>query len=46
MMVLAGGAQPGEVIAMADPTAGKADKKAKSGEKKSQGNGMTGMPGK
>jgi hypothetical protein len=42
MMVLSGGVQPGEVIAMADPTA--TDKKGKS-EKKSQGGGMGMMPG-
>lgn len=42
MMVIASGVQPGEVVAMADPTA---DKK-KNGEKKSQGgNPMGGMPG-
>ena len=42
MMVLAGGVQPGEIIAMADPTAKKNDK----GEKKgSSGNPMGGMPG-
>src|SRR5262249_4301210 len=44
-MVLAGGVEPGEVIAMADPTADKSDKK-KSGDKKSQGgNPMGSMPG-
>jgi hypothetical protein len=41
-MVLAGGVQPGEVIAMADPTA--TDKKSK-GDKKSGGGPMSGMPG-
>jgi multidrug resistance efflux pump len=42
-MVLSGGVQPGEVIAMADPTADK-DKKNK-GEKKQGGGGpMSGMP--
>jgi len=42
-MVIASGVQPGEVVAMADPTA---DKKSKSGDKKSQGgNPMGGMPG-
>ena len=42
MMVLSGGVQPGEIVAMADPTA---DKK-KNGDKKSQGGGaMGGMPG-
>jgi multidrug resistance efflux pump len=49
MMVLAGGVQPGEVIAMADPSANKADKNAKTGKKsgdsKSQGNPMGSMPG-
>jgi len=44
VMVLAGGVQPGEIIAMADPTADK-DKKNK-GEKKQSGSGaMSGMPG-
>jgi multidrug efflux pump subunit AcrA (membrane-fusion protein) len=45
-MVLAGGVQPGEVIAMADPTADR-DKKGK-GDKKGGGGGggpMSGMPG-
>ena len=45
MMVIESGVQPGETVAMADPTA---DKK-KNGEKKSQGGGggnpMGGMPG-
>jgi multidrug resistance efflux pump len=42
--VLAGGLQPGEVIAMQDPTADKSDKKNK-GEKKQGGGGpMSGMP--
>jgi HlyD family secretion protein len=46
MMVLAGGVQPGEVIAMSDPTADKNDKKKKSGgESKSQANPMGSMPG-
>lgn len=43
MMVLSGGVKPGEVIAMADPTADKADKKGK-GEKKSGGGAMGVMP--
>jgi Barrel-sandwich domain of CusB or HlyD membrane-fusion len=43
MMVLSGGVQPGEVIAMADPTADKADKKGKS-DKKSGGGAMGVMP--
>jgi multidrug resistance efflux pump len=44
MMVIASGVQPGEVVAMADPTA---DSKKKNGEKKSSGgnNPMGGMPG-
>ncbi|HXB70290.1 MAG TPA: HlyD family efflux transporter periplasmic adaptor subunit [Candidatus Acidoferrales bacterium] len=41
LMVLAGGVQAGEVVALADPTA---DKKSKS-DKKSSGGGMSGMPG-
>jgi multidrug efflux pump subunit AcrA (membrane-fusion protein) len=45
LMVLSGGVQPGEVIALADPTADKSDKKKNSGDKKSQGNPMGGMPG-
>jgi len=44
MMVIASGVQPGEVVAMADPTADK----SKKGEKKSSGGGggnpMGGMP--
>jgi hypothetical protein len=43
MMVLAGGVQPGEVIAMSDPTAEKSDKKGK-GDKKSGGGAMGAMP--
>ena len=42
-MVLASGVQAGEVVAMADPTASKSDKK--DGEKKSQGNAMSTLPG-
>jgi len=43
-MVLAGGVQPGEVIALADPSADKNDKKGK--DKKSSGGGPMGtMPG-
>jgi multidrug resistance efflux pump len=45
MMVIASGVQPGEIVAMADPSA---DSKKKNGEKKSQGGGgnpMGGMPG-
>ncbi len=45
MMVLSGGVQPGEIIAMADPTADKSGKKKKSGDSKSQGNPMGSMPG-
>jgi hypothetical protein len=43
MMVISSGVEAGEVVAMADPTAGK----KKSGEKKSTGNGnaMGGMGG-
>jgi hypothetical protein len=44
MMVLSGGVQPGEVVALADPTADKNAKKDKS-EKKSDGNPMSSMPG-
>ena len=43
MMVLASGVQPGEVIAMSDPTA---KKNEKSSEKKgASANPMGGMPG-
>jgi HlyD family secretion protein len=46
MMVLGGGVQPGEVIALADPTAAKNDKNKKSGDSKSQGAGAMGaVPG-
>jgi hypothetical protein len=44
MMVLASGVQPGEIVALSDPTADKSGKKEK-GEKKSSGNSMSGMPG-
>jgi HlyD family secretion protein len=44
MMVLAGGVQPGEVIAMSDPTADQSGKKGKS-EKKSSGGAMGALPG-
>ncbi|MGA2196754.1 MAG: efflux RND transporter periplasmic adaptor subunit [Bryobacteraceae bacterium] len=44
MMVLSGGVQPGEVVALADPTADKNAKKEK-GEKKSNGNAMSSLPG-
>jgi len=43
MMVLAGGVQPGEIIAMADPTAKKNEKGAD--KKGSSNNPMGGMPG-
>jgi hypothetical protein len=43
MMVLAGGVQPGETIAMADPTVKKSDKNAE--KKGSSNNPMGGMPG-
>jgi HlyD family secretion protein len=42
MMVLAGGVEPGEVIAMADPTVKKGDKNAE--KKSSSNNPMGGMP--
>ena len=42
MMVIASGVQPGDVVALADPTAGKKDK---NGDKKSGGGPMGGMPG-
>jgi hypothetical protein len=44
MMVLASGVQPGDIVALSDPTADKSGKKEK-GEKKSQANPMGGMPG-
>ena len=44
LMVLAGGVEAGEVVALADPTAGTNAKKEKS-EKKSNGNPMSSMPG-
>jgi len=45
MMVLASGVQPGEIVALSDPTADKSGKKEK-GEKKSPGGSpMGGMPG-
>jgi HlyD family secretion protein len=43
-MVLAGGVQPGETIAMADPTAEKSDKKSKGDKKQGGGGAMSGMP--
>jgi multidrug resistance efflux pump len=42
LMVLAGGVQAGDVVALADPTA---DKKSKSDKKSSGGNAMGGLPG-
>jgi hypothetical protein len=42
-MVLSGGVQPGEVIAMADPTADK-DKKNKGEKRQGGGGAMSGMP--
>ncbi|MBZ5725650.1 MAG: efflux RND transporter periplasmic adaptor subunit [Acidobacteriia bacterium] len=47
LMVLASGVQAGEVIALADPTADKSDKKNKSDRKSAGGNGnpMGGMAG-
>jgi len=45
LMVLSGGVQPGEIIALSDPTAEKSDKKKQSGDKKSNSSGpMNGMP--
>jgi hypothetical protein len=44
MMVLAGGVQPGELVALADPSADKNAKKDK-GDKKSNSNPMSSMPG-
>ena len=35
-MVLSSGVQPGEILALSDPSAGKTDKKGKSGDKKSR----------
>jgi hypothetical protein len=42
MMVLGGGVQPGEIVALGDPTA---DKNAKKDEKKSSSDPMSSMPG-
>jgi hypothetical protein len=44
MMVLASGVQPGEIVALSDPTADKSGKKEKS-EKKTPGSPMGGMGG-
>jgi multidrug efflux pump subunit AcrA (membrane-fusion protein) len=43
LMVLASGVAPGDVVALADPTASKSDKKG--GDKKSQGNAVGSVPG-
>ncbi|HUI58514.1 MAG TPA: efflux RND transporter periplasmic adaptor subunit [Bryobacteraceae bacterium] len=43
MMVLAGGVEPGEIVALADPTADKSGKNK--GEKKAGNNPMSSMPG-
>jgi multidrug efflux pump subunit AcrA (membrane-fusion protein) len=43
-MVLSGGVQPGEIIALGDPTADKSDKKGKSSDKKSGNGAMSGLP--
>jgi hypothetical protein len=45
LMVLASGVQPGEVIALADPTADKSDKKKGADKKSAPSNPMGGMPG-
>ena len=45
LMVLSSGVQPGEIIALSDPTADKSGKKGSSAEKKSGGGAMNGMPG-
>ncbi|PWU12776.1 MAG: hypothetical protein C5B51_00150 [Terriglobia bacterium] len=42
LMVLSGGVEAGQVVALADPTAKKTDKNE---DKKSQGNAMGGLPG-
>jgi len=42
LMVLASGVEPGEVVALADPTVAKSDKKD---DKKSSSNAMGGLPG-
>jgi HlyD family secretion protein len=44
LMVLASGVQPGEIIALGDPTADK-DKKKSADKKAAPGNPMGGMPG-
>jgi multidrug resistance efflux pump len=45
LMVLASGVKPGEVIALADPTTDKSDKKKSAEKKAAPGNPMGGMPG-
>ncbi len=45
LMVLSGGVEAGEVVALSDPTAEKSDKKKNNGDKKSQGNPMGVVPG-
>jgi hypothetical protein len=44
-MVLASGVQPGEIIALSDPTADKSDKKKAADKKAGPANPMGGMPG-
>jgi hypothetical protein len=44
-MVLASGVRPGEVIALADPTSDKSDKKKAADKKSGPSNPMGGMPG-
>ena len=43
LMVLASGVEPGDIVALADPTANKSDKDKKDADKK--GNAMGGLPG-
>jgi multidrug efflux pump subunit AcrA (membrane-fusion protein) len=45
LMVLASGVRPGEVIALADPTSDKSDKKKAADKKSGPSNPMGGMPG-
>jgi multidrug efflux pump subunit AcrA (membrane-fusion protein) len=45
LMVLASGVQPGEIIALADPTADKSDKKKGADKKAPASSPMGGMPG-
>jgi len=44
LMVLSSGVQPGEIVALTDPTADRSGKKGGAGEKKAGGGAMTGMP--